>query len=67
MGAIKELNTDRGFGFIVAEDGKEYYFHRNVLIGIDFDHLVVGLLVSFGLENTIHGLRAVQVRVAHRL
>ena len=28
-GTIKKVVADRGFGFITAEDGKDYFFHRN--------------------------------------
>ena len=28
-GTIKKVVADRGFGFITAEDAKEYFFHRN--------------------------------------
>ena len=30
-GTIKKVVADRGFGFITAEDGKEYFFHRGGL------------------------------------
>ena len=30
-GTIKKVVADRGFGFITAEDGKDYFFHRNEL------------------------------------
>lgn len=30
-GTIKSVNTDKGFGFIAGEDGKEYFFHRSAL------------------------------------
>ena len=39
-GTIKKLVSDRGFGFIAAEDGKEYFFHRTGLdSNINFDSL----------------------------
>ena len=42
-GTIKKLVSDRGFGFITAEDGKEYFFHRNELeTPSDFDRLAGG-------------------------
>ena len=32
-GTVKRVVSDRGFGFIEAEDQKEYFFHRNSLEG----------------------------------
>ena len=42
-GTVKKVVADRGFGFITAEDGKEYFFHRGaVQAPLDFDRLVGG-------------------------
>ena len=30
-GTVKKVVADRGFGFISAEDEKEYFFHRGAL------------------------------------
>ena len=39
-GTIKKVVADRGFGFITAEDEKEYFFHRGGLdSSLDFDRL----------------------------
>src|SRR3989442_15992717 len=39
-GTIKKLVSDRGFGFIAAEDGREYFFHRTGLdSSVNFDSL----------------------------
>jgi CspA family cold shock protein len=62
-GTIKKLVTDRGFGFIAAEDGKEYFFHRSGIEG-DFDSLQGGEKVSFEVESSPKGPRAGHVRVA---
>ena len=62
-GKIKKLISDRGFGFIVAEDGKEVFFHRTALAGGDFDSLVEGTGVEFDLESGPKGPSAVNVRV----
>jgi CspA family cold shock protein len=64
-GTIKKVVSDRGFGFIAAEDEKEYFFHRGGLdSSIDFDRLVGGERVEFEIEASPKGPRAVQVRSA---
>ncbi len=64
-GTIKKVVSDRGFGFIAAEDEKEYFFHRGGLdSSIDFDRLVGGERVTFEVEASPKGPRAVQVRAA---
>ena len=62
-GKIKKLISDRGFGFIIAEDGKEIFFHRTALAGGGFDSLVEGAGVEFDLESGPKGPSAVNVRV----
>jgi CspA family cold shock protein len=63
-GTIKKLVSDRGFGFIAAEDGKEYFFHRSGTEG-DFDRLVGGEAVTFEIEQSQKGPRANKVRLAN--
>jgi CspA family cold shock protein len=64
-GTIKKVVADRGFGFITADDAKEYFFHRNGLdSSIDFDRLVGGEKVTFEIEDSPKGPRASQVRAA---
>jgi CspA family cold shock protein len=61
-GTIKKLVADRGFGFIAADDGKEYFFHRD---GVEnFDSLRGGESVTFQVESSPKGPRAGQVRLA---
>jgi len=62
-GTIKKIVSDRGFGFITAEDGKEYFFHRSGLqASVDFDRLVGGEKVDFDIEQSPKGPRAGNVR-----
>jgi len=62
-GIVKKLIAERGFGFIIADDGKEYFFHRGgVQRTLDFDQLVGGERVAFEIEANPKGPRAVQVR-----
>ena len=64
-GTIKKIVADRGFGFISAEDEKEYFFHRGGLdTSIDFDRLMGGEKVEFEIESSPKGLRANHVRSA---
>jgi CspA family cold shock protein len=60
-GTIKKLVADRGFGFIAAEDGKEFFFHRSGTDG-NFDSLQGGEKVTFEIEPSPKGPRARAVR-----
>jgi cold shock protein len=62
-GTIKKVVSDRGFGFITAEDGKDYFFHRSGLTAsLDFDRLVGGEKVEFEVEQSPKGVRAKNVQ-----
>jgi len=64
-GTIKRVISERGFGFIAGEDGKEYFFHRAGLApSLDFDRLVGGESVTFEVEAGPKGPRAIQVQAA---
>ena len=64
-GTIKKLVSDRGFGFITAENGKDYFFHRDGLASsLDFDRLVGGEKVQFEIEPSPKGDRAKNVQPA---
>ena len=61
-GTIKKVVADRGFGFITADDTKEYFFHRNSLdSSLDFDRLNGGEKVEFEIEQSPKGPRASRV------
>ena len=62
-GTVKKVVSDRGFGFIAAEDGKEYFFHRSGT-NTDFDSLMGGERVSFEVEASPKGPRAGKVQIA---
>jgi cold shock protein len=64
-GSVKKVISDRGFGFITADDGKDYFFHRDGLDrSVDFDKLVGGEHVTFEVESSPKGPRAVKVQAA---
>lgn len=64
-GTVKKVVSDRGFGFITAEDAKDYFFHRDgVDSTLNFDRLVGGERVEFDVEPSPKGPRATRVRAA---
>jgi cold shock protein len=65
FGTVKRVVADRGFGFIAAEDGVEYFFHRSGLDReLSFDSLQGGERVEFEIESSQKGPRAYRVRPA---
>lgn len=65
IGSIKKLVSDRGFGFIQAEDGVDYFFHLSGLY-VPFEDVNEGDQVEFAPEKSPRGLRANQVRLLAR-
>jgi cold shock protein len=62
-GTIKRL-TDKGFGFIAAADGIEYFFHQSGIQGARYDELREGQSVTFSVGQGPKGPRAENVRLA---
>lgn len=62
-GKIKKLVRDRGFGFISDTDGREVFFHQSSLVDIKFDALNEEQSVSFEVESSDKGPRAIDVRI----
>lgn len=62
-GSIKKM-TDKGFGFIAADDGTEYFFHQTGCVGARFDDLREGQQVSFTVGQGPKGPRAENVSLA---
>jgi CspA family cold shock protein len=64
-GVVKKLVADRGFGFVAADDGKDYFFHRTGLEPpLEFEQLALGERLEFQLETDPKGLRAAHLRRA---
>jgi cold shock protein len=64
-GTIKKVVSERGFGFIAADDGREYFFHRDGLEpSASFDRLMGGEKVTFDIAASQRGPRAQRVRLA---
>ena len=45
-GTIKRLVSDKGFGFVAAQDGTEYFFHQSACTGVRFDELREGTQIG---------------------
>ena len=61
-GTIKRLVADKGFGFVAAEDGSEYFFHQSACA--DFHNLREGQPVTFQAGQGPKGPRAENVSLA---
>ena len=60
-GTIKRLA--KGFGFVAAEDGTEYFFHQSACNGVQFDELREDQAVTFDAGEGPKGPRAENVTV----
>jgi|SRR5579862_5164831 len=63
-GTIKRLVSDKGFGFILASDGNEYFFHNSACAQTRFDDLREGQAVTFERGQGPKGPRGENVRLA---
>jgi len=63
-GTVKRLVSDKGFGFVAASDGNEYFFHQSAVGNGGFDQLHEGQAVTFKTGQGPKGPRAEDVRVA---
>lgn len=63
-GTIKRLVSDRGFGFVLGDDGTEYFFHQSACTSTPFDSMREGQAVTFHLGQGPKGPRAENVQPA---
>ncbi len=57
-GKVKRFDKDKGFGFIVGEDEKEYFFHFSEIVMEGFKTIAADTEVEFETAETEKGLRA---------
>jgi CspA family cold shock protein len=62
-GTVKWFNDSKGFGFISREDGDDIFVHHTSISGSGFKSLSEGQKVTFDVEKTPKGPRAVNVVV----
>jgi CspA family cold shock protein len=63
-GTVKRIMRERGFGFILAEDGREVFFHRSELQDVDFNDLQEGDPLEFNIAQGQKGPQATGVKKA---
>lgn len=63
-GKVKWFNNQKGFGFLKAEDGTEFFVHYSGINSIDeFKSLAEGETVVFDVIDTAKGRQAINVTV----
>jgi len=62
-GRVTELHPAEDYGRIETREGRLVYFHRNSLLGADFDQLSIGTEVRFDEEAGERGPQASTVRL----
>ena len=65
-GKVKKLVRERGFGFISDADGNEVFFHRNNLVGVEFDALNENDELEFEVEKSSKGPSAINVSITKK-
>ena len=63
-GTINWFNADKGFGFIISEEGKDLFAHFSAIQSDGFKSLDKGQKVEFDVEEGQRGPQAVNVTKA---
>ena len=61
-GKVKWFNSDKGFGFITADDGTDVFVHHSDIQGEGLKTLEEGQTVEFETAEDPKGSKAVNVR-----
>lgn len=63
-GTVKWFNDQKGYGFIIGEDGKEYFVHFSSITGEGYRTLKEGAEVTFESTSSDKGFEAKQVIIS---
>lgn len=61
QGTVKWFNSEKGFGFIVSEDGEDVFVHFSAIQTEGYKTLEEGQKVEFEVEQSPRGPQAVNV------
>lgn len=62
-GTVKWFNSEKGYGFIAAEDGSgDLFAHYTGIVGDSYRNLEENQKVEFDVEQGQKGLQAVNIR-----
>lgn len=61
-GTVKWFNTQKGYGFITGEDGKDAFVHHSSILGQGFKNLTEGQKVEYDVVESEKGPKASNVR-----
>ena len=62
-GKVKWFDPNKGYGFIIAEDGKEIFVHYTGIVKEGFKALSEGELVTYEIGNGDKGEQAINVQL----
>lgn len=60
-GNIRRLFYDKGYGFALGEDGKDYFFHKSALKNDSFEDMEEGEAITFCIERNKRKTVAINV------
>ena len=60
-GKVKWFNSEKGYGFIISEEGNDVFVHYSAIVGEGYKQLEEGQEVSFDLEVGDKGQQAKNV------
>ena len=62
-GKVKWFDSKKGYGFIIAEDGKEIFVHYTGIVKEGFKALTEGQYVTYEVGSGDKGEQAVNVQI----
>lgn len=63
QGHVKWFNSHKHYGFIVAGEGEEIFFHQQQIVGDNRDNARTGQMVQFHVRNAEKGPEALNVEL----